>query len=216
MFARWGRFVYRFRWATLIASALLLGLSIAAILTGGRLADSGGFGADLPAGKANKLMNDEINKQPAVATGSGFTLIFSSAGLTVDDPAFRKALQDAVGPLSRDPRVTNVRTPYNAEPAVRSSYISKDAHRASVIVELKDDVHTAQRYIDQVVGEVHSSSLSIVATGQVPLNKAFSHALEDDLKRAEVVALPVTLLLLVLIFASIVAALLPKIGRAHV
>jgi uncharacterized membrane protein YdfJ with MMPL/SSD domain len=109
MFARWGRFVYRFRWATLIASALLLGLSIVAIFTGGTLADSGGFGADLPAGKANKLINDEINKQPAVAVGSGFTLIFSSSTLTADDPKFQQALQDAVAPLSSDPRVTAVR-----------------------------------------------------------------------------------------------------------
>ena len=30
MFAAWGRFVYRFRWATLVASGLLLGVSIRA------------------------------------------------------------------------------------------------------------------------------------------------------------------------------------------
>jgi len=68
MFARWGHFVYRFRWATLIGSALLLGLSIAAILTGGTLAGNGGFGADLPAGKAAKLIGDEIHPQGAGAT----------------------------------------------------------------------------------------------------------------------------------------------------
>jgi RND superfamily putative drug exporter len=210
MFSRWGHFVYRHRWATLVASALLLGLSVVAMLTGGKLADSGGFGADLPAGKAGKLINDEINKQPSTApVGSGFTLIFSSTKLKVDDPAFKQALLDAIAPLDRDPRVTAVRTPYNADAATRPAYISKDSRRASVTVELKDDSHTAQNYIDQVVAEVHSSSLSVLATGQVPINKAFSHALEDDLQRAEVVALPVTLLLLVLIFASIVAALLP-------
>ncbi|GAC1687883.1 MAG: MMPL family transporter [Candidatus Dormibacteraceae bacterium] len=209
MLARWGHFVYRNRWAALIASALLLGLSIFAIFTGGTLADSGGFGSNLPAGKANKLVNSELNRQQPVVASSGFTLIFSSSKLTVDAPAFQSALQDAVAPLSNDPHVTAVRTPYNAEPAVRSSFVSKDAHRASVIVELKDDSHTAQAYIDQVIAKVHSSSLSVVATGQVPINKAFTHALEDDLQRAEVVALPVTLLLLVLIFASIVAALLP-------
>jgi RND superfamily putative drug exporter len=49
----------------------------------------------------------------------------------------------------------------------------------------------------------------MVATGQVPINHAFTGVLERDLNRAELVALPVTLLLLVLIFASVVAALLP-------
>jgi RND superfamily putative drug exporter len=43
----------------------------------------------------------------------------------------------------------------------------------------------------------------------VPINDAFNTTLEEDLKRAEFFALPGTLLLLVLIFASLVAALLP-------
>src|SRR5712664_233037 len=211
MFARWGRFVYHFRWATLIASALLLGLSILGIFTGGTLKDNGGFGSDLPAGKAAKLIGDEIHPQgQATKTGqSSFSLIFSSTSLSADDAAFQKALQDAVAPLSSDPRVTSVTTPYNVPTVAKAALISKDSHEALVVVELKDDGHTAQGYIDQVVGEVHPGSLSVVATGQVPINVAFNKSLENDLNRAELVALPVTLLLLVLIFASIVAALLP-------
>jgi uncharacterized membrane protein YdfJ with MMPL/SSD domain len=210
MFARWGRFVFRFRWATLIASALLLGLSIVALLTGGTLAGNGGFGADLPAGKAAKLIADEIHPQGTTATASStFTLIFSSTSLTVDDPAFQQALQDAVAPLSSDSHVTAVTTPYSIPAPQRSALISRDTHKALVVVDLKDDSQTAQGYIDQVVGEVHPGSLSMVATGQVPINLAFKGALEKDLNRAELVALPVTLLLLVLIFASVVAALLP-------
>ena len=212
MFARWGRFVYRFRWATLIGSALLLGLSIAAILTGGTLAGNGGFGADLPAGKAAKLIGDEIHPQGAGATapaGSSLSLIFSSATQTVDDPAFQQALENAVAPLSSDSRVTAVTTPYSAPPAQRSALISRDRHKALVVVALKDSSVKAQSYINQVVGEVHAGSLNVVATGQVPINLAFKGTLESDLNQAELVALPVTLLLLVLIFASIVAALLP-------
>src|SRR6202171_5765378 len=209
MFARWGRFVYRFRWATLIASALAFGLSILAIFTGGILADNGGFGSDLPAGKAAKTIADEIHPQGATtkAAGSSFTLIFSSAGSTADDPSFQQALKDAVAPLSSDPRVTRVTTPYSV-PAIQA-LISKDSHKALVVVDLKDNPPKAQTYINQVVGEVHPGPLSVVATGQVPINLAFKGALENDLQRAELVALPVTLLLLVLIFASIVAALLP-------
>jgi RND superfamily putative drug exporter len=210
MFARWGRFVYRFRWATLIGSALLLGLSIAAILTGGTLAGNGGFGADLPAGKAAKLVGDEIHPQGATAAaGSSVSLIFSSANQTVGEPAFQQALQNAVAPLSSDSRVTGVTTPYSVPPAQRSALISRDQHKALVVVALKDSSLKAQSYINQVVGEVHAGSLNVLATGQVPINLAFKGTLESDLNQAELVALPVTLLLLVFIFASIVAALLP-------
>src|SRR5260370_20175843 len=54
VFARWGRFVYRFRWATLVVSALLLALSIVSVLTGGMLAGNGGFCAAPAAGQTPK------------------------------------------------------------------------------------------------------------------------------------------------------------------
>jgi putative drug exporter of the RND superfamily len=208
MFARWGRLVYRFRWATLIASALLLGLSVVAILTGASLTSSGNFGADLPAGQANKLINDEIHPQGAPA-GSSFTLIFSSGSLTAADPGFRSALQDAVAPLDSDSRVAAVRTPYNVPQIQQAAFISRDSHKALVIVELKDGLVKAETYIDQVTSEVHPGALTVVVTGNVPISTSFNATLQADLQRAEVVALPVTLLLLVLIFAAIVAALLP-------
>src|ERR1700730_15083032 len=98
MFARWGRFVYRFRWATLVVSALLLGLSIVGLFTSGSLIGNGGFGADTAAGQTQKLINREIHPQKA-AIGSGFILIFSSPTLNVTDPAFKSALEQAVAPL---------------------------------------------------------------------------------------------------------------------
>ena len=165
-----------------------------------------GFGASLPAGQAAKLISDQIPAQSGTA-GSSFTLIFSSANLSANDPAFQQALQDAVAPLSGDPRVAGVRTPYS--PIQQSAFISRDSHQALVIVALTDDSLKAQAYINQVSGEVHPGPLSVVATGQVPINLAFNNTLENDLQRAEYVALPITLLLLILIFAAIVAALLP-------
>jgi putative drug exporter of the RND superfamily len=208
MFARWGRFVYRFRWATLVASALLLGLSVVSILTGASLTSSGNFGADLAAGQANKLVNSEIHPPGAVA-GSSFTLIFSSGTLTATDPGFKSALQDAVASLDFDSRVTAVHTPYNVLQIEQAAFISRDSHKALVIVELKDDLTKAETYIDQVTSEVRPGPLGVVVTGNVPISFSFNSTLQDDLQRAEYVALPVTLLLLVLIFAAVVAALLP-------
>ncbi len=208
MFARWGRVVYRFRWATLVVSALLLGLSVVAILTGATLAGNGGFGADLAAGKAAKLITDEIKLQ-GTTTGSSFELIYSSDSLNASDQAYQAALENSVASLGFDSRVTGIRTPYNVPAAQQSAFISRNAHEALVVVELKDSSVKAQKYIDQVVSEVHTGPLSFVATGQVPINVAFNKSLESDLNRAELVALPITGLLLILIFASLVAALLP-------
>jgi RND superfamily putative drug exporter len=211
MFASWGRFVYRFRWATLIASALLLGLSVLAILTGGTLADNGGFGADTPAGKTARLINQEIRPQVTqpVQAGSNMDLIFSSSSLTASDPAYQSAVEAAVAPLTGDARVTGVRTPYNVPAVERTAFVSKDSHKVQVIVELRDNPKQAQTYFHQVAAEVRPGPLQVLVTGQVPINAAFNQTLEQDLQRAEYVALPVTLVLLVLIFAAVVAAMLP-------
>src|SRR4029077_17063260 len=104
MFDRWGRFVYHRRWATLVVSAVLLGLSVAGILTGGLLAGNGGFGANLGAGQAAKLITQEIRPEQA-ATGSNMDLIFSSDTLKVTDPEFQSGVTQALAPLLQDSRV---------------------------------------------------------------------------------------------------------------
>jgi RND superfamily putative drug exporter len=210
MFDRWGRFVYRYRWATVVVSGVLLALSIAGILTGGTLAGNGGFGASLAAGQAAKLIAREIQPEQAQApVGSSMELIYTSDTLSATDPAFETAVEQSLAPVRGDARVVGVDTPYSVLSIAKSSYISKDSHKALVIVRFKDPSLKAQGYVDQVIAEIHPAPLSVVATGQVPLNLAFNNTLEQDLQRAEKFALPITLLLLVLIFASIVAAILP-------
>jgi uncharacterized membrane protein YdfJ with MMPL/SSD domain len=156
MFDRWGRFVYRWRWPTLIVSALLLGLSVAGILTGGTLAGNGGFGANLAAGQAAKLISQELNTpQQQVPTGSSIELIFSSHTLSATDQEFKAAVQQAVTPLVGDLRVTAVDTPYNVLAGAQSSYISKDSHQALVVVHLRDSSLKAQGYVNEILNEVH-------------------------------------------------------------
>ena len=47
MFASWGRFVYRYRWATLAGSGVLLAISIAGLLMGGTLTSGGPLTSNL-------------------------------------------------------------------------------------------------------------------------------------------------------------------------
>jgi uncharacterized membrane protein YdfJ with MMPL/SSD domain len=55
--------------------------------------------------------------------------------------------------------------------------------------------------------QVHSSLLTVHAAGDVPLNSAFGIRSEQDLQRADV-SIPAALILLVIVFGSLVAALL--------
>ncbi len=203
MFDRWGRFVYRFRWATLAGGVVILGLSIAGIFSGGNV-DGNQPSTTTESDRAANLVQAELPQ--VVGTGSSFILLFSSPDLAVADPSFRTALESAVAPLQSDPRVTSVVTPYGQS---SDGLVSRDGHQAVVVVNVKDRSRVAAGYVPALRSEVHPGPLHVVLTGNVPINSSFNNTLEADLQRAELVALPIALLLLVLIFRSAVAALLP-------
>ena len=209
MFYRWGRLVYRFRWATLAGGAVVLGLSIAGIFSGGNI-DGNQPSTTTESDRAASQVQAELPQ--VVGSGSSFLLLFSSSDLAVTDPSFQAALESAVAPLQIDPRVTSVLTPYGQSSA---GLISRDNHQAVVVVHVKDRSSIAAGYVSALRSKVHAGPLHLVLTGNVPINSGFNKTLEADLQRAELVALPIALILLVLIFRSAVAALLP-IGVALV
>jgi RND superfamily putative drug exporter len=211
VFARWGRFVYRYRWATLVGSGILLAGSIALAAMGGTLTSGGPLHSHLQSFQASQLMNDELNSNStATVATSNFDLIFKSGTLSVSDPDYKAAVQDALSPIQTDPRVVSIVTPYNVPtPAAAASLTSKDGHEALVIVEVDATGQHAWAVYNALRPMVKSDTLSVTGTGFVPINQAFNKTLETDLQRAETVTLPVTLLLLIIIFASLVAAGLP-------
>src|SRR5712692_10557129 len=208
VFAGWGRLVFRYRWAMLVGSGVLLALSIAGLLMGGTLTNGGPLTSNLESARAASLTSSELpsgSKQT-----STFLLLFRSDSLMASDPAFKSAVADALAPIQGDPRINKLIDPYNAtDPRTAQAFISRDGHEALVSVELKSSGTQAWHDYDALRGDVKSSTLIVTGTGFVPINQAFNTTLESDLQRAETVTLPVTLILLVVIFASIVAAGLP-------
>src|SRR5262252_5408873 len=84
IFEAWGRLVYRWRWAVLASSALLLGLSGFALRSGGSLTNGSPGSSSLEALRAQSLINQElVSGQPS---GSSFQLIFGSKDLPATDP----------------------------------------------------------------------------------------------------------------------------------
>ena len=205
MFAAWGRVVYRFRWLVLVSSILSLAAIIFLMGYGGRLG-TGEFSPpdDTESGRVEELLDDELPEDPP-----SFTLIFGSEVMKATDPAFRDEVERAVEPLEEVERVTGVRTAYE-NGATDEAMISRDGRRALAVVELEDggfaelqDAYAAVRE------EVRPGSLEVVAAGEMPLNEDFESTTEEDLKRAEIVSLPLALLMLLFVFGSVVAAGLP-------
>ncbi len=88
--------------------------------------------------------------------------------------------------------------------------ISRNGHYSLVVVELEEGgVAELQDAYADIRQEVRPGPLEVVATGEIPLNEDFESVTETDLKRAEVVSLPLALLMLLFVFGSVVAAGLP-------
>ena len=204
MFAAWGRFVYRHRWPVLALSVALLVASGFIASQGGKL-ESGGFIETAESGRASRL----IEKELPIVGGSTFTLIFSSDTLSAKDPDFRAAVEAALVPLRTDPRIDTIITPYDATVLDPTRSTSKDGHAIAVDVAVKDTIDVARDYYAALRAKVTSEKLKVQATGVLAINNGFNDVLFADLQRAEVVALPLALILLLVVFGAVVAALIP-------
>ncbi len=211
MFGRWGRFVYHHRLPTLIAASAVLAGSVVFLVMGGTLTSGGPLTSNLEAARAGKLITSDLGRNSTeTAPTSTFDLIFKSDSLSVSDQQYKDALTAALAPIQGDSRIVSLVSPYKVpSPAAAQSLTSKDGHEALVLVEINATGQKAWPVYDDLRSKVHSDTLSVTGTGFVPINQAFNSTLESDLQRAEYVTLPVTLLLLVIIFASVVAAGLP-------
>ena len=204
MFAAWGHFVHRFRWPVLIVSAALLLGSVFVVSQGAKL-ESGGFIETAESGRASRLIESELPNSSAAS----FTLIYSSTTLSAKDPAFRAEVDRVVERMKADPRVSAIQTPYDGSVADPTALIAKDARAVSVNVAVKDKPTVAVDYYPDLRALARSDVLDVQATGVVAIEHGFNTVLQDDLRRAETVSLPLAAILLLLVFGTVVAAFIP-------
>uniref|UniRef100_UPI0006E29771 MMPL family transporter n=1 Tax=Streptomyces graminilatus TaxID=1464070 RepID=UPI0006E29771 len=89
---------------------------------------------------------------------------------------------------------------------------SKDGREALVVARLTGDELAADRTLkDRIAGKFdgRQGDLSVRLGGSVAVQNEQQTFIKEDLLRAEAIALPITLLILMLVFGSAVAALLP-------
>jgi len=207
MLEGWGRFVHRRRWAVLGASLALLALSVVLLAQGGDLSNPDTI-PSTESGRASQLLSEELPRPTGPPAGSSFSLVFRSETLAVTDAAYRQAVAEALAPLRADPRVTGIRTYYDA-PTPQAGLLSRDGHGMLAFVQLKDPRSVAEVYFEDLRSLVRSDSLTILATGGLPINRDFDVILDRDLQRAEIVSLPVALILMLIVFGTVVGALVP-------
>jgi uncharacterized membrane protein YdfJ with MMPL/SSD domain len=164
--------------------------------------DTSGVGES---GRADRIL-DAGFKLPAAES-----VLVQSDTLVATDPAFQSAVQDVVARVSKLDAVKNIRSPL--EPG-NAGQIAKDGRAALVEFDIRGDSDDAADKIDPVVaavGDVQKAhpQLFIGEFGDASIDKEIEGAFGDDLKKAGILSLPVTLIILTLVFGALVAAGIP-------
>ncbi len=145
-------------------------------------------------------------KQPA-----GESVLLESGSLRTSDPAFQAAIEDVVAGVSALSVVQHVRSPL--EPA-HAGQIAKDGHAALVEFQIRGEADKASEKIDAVVDRVDEvqqahPQLFIGEFGNASAVSALDTVFAEDLEKAGLISLPITLIILVVAFGALVAAGIP-------
>ncbi|MFJ8545843.1 MMPL family transporter [Streptomyces sp. NPDC093586] len=156
-------------------------------------------------GRAARLLVDAGIKTPAPEM-----VLVHSDGLTADDPAFKKAVTDAIAAVDGTRLAQNIGDPY------RTGAVSQDRHDALIQFAVKGDPDTAADRIQPVVDALAKADdahadVTLGQYGAASGLKGINDSLGEDFTRAEFTAVPVALGILLVVFGALVAAVLPLV-----
>jgi RND superfamily putative drug exporter len=203
IFSRWGRFVYRFR-RPVVVIAFVVGLGSLAFAS--RTADELSSGGWLDKNAESSTVSDRLANDFG-AGRSNLIVLFRGAGSDAASPDYQAAVATALADVATDPRVSGI-VGY-AQTGDRR-FISNSETASYVLVELNLTSEESVDAVDSLRAKIHPpAGLTYQLTGYGPVTQDSARQSEKDLQRAETVSLPIAALILVLVFASIVAAGMP-------
>ncbi|MGW0966816.1 MMPL family transporter [Streptomyces sp. NPDC002516] len=200
----WTRFVTARPRLSLLVALLLTAL---AVVAGSGVADRLGSGGwEDPTAQSTYATKALEREFPA--SQPNLLLLLDAGRSSVDDPAVAAEAGRIATRLAAEPGVTGVGSYWRTgSPALKAS----DGHEALIAARITGDETAAARTLDRIAPSYRGKSgpVEVEIGGPIAVRHEMQTTIKEDLTRAEMIALPVTLLLLVMVFGSAVAALLP-------
>ncbi|MFJ6723442.1 MMPL family transporter [Streptomyces sp. NPDC091281] len=200
----WTRFVTARPRLSLLAALVL---TVLAVLAGSGVADRLGSGGwedpDAQSTYATKALEREFpDSQP------NLLLLVDAGRASVDDPAVAAEAARLTERLAGEKGVTGVGSYWQGKaPGLRA----EDGHEALIAARITGDEDTMGETLDRIAPALRGAHgpVDVKLGGIVAVRHEMQTTIQEDLLRAEIIALPVTLVLLVMVFGSAIAALLP-------
>jgi RND superfamily putative drug exporter len=202
-FERLGVLVARHRWWVLAAWVVVVLLAIPLAPRAPGVLRAGGFSLDdMPSAQARSQLVDELGVPP-----SALVIVYDAPTLTAGTLEFERAAYAASATVGSAPHVVSVTSHLYAP-----RQVSSDGHTAYDVVLLDlppDDSPEALPGIEAAL--VQQPGMTVALAGGPAFYGDIQKVSEADLRRSELVSLPLAALALILVFGSGVAAGVPLV-----
>jgi putative drug exporter of the RND superfamily len=202
-FERLGRWCARHRRPVIVAWLALAGLSVPLALQAPGALRSGGFiSPELESARAKALLETEVGVPEAA-----LVVVFHSDTARAGEPAYEAAAAAAIVDVPAAPYVLRV-VPHS----LSSRQVSTDGHTAYDIVLLNLSADDSPKALPGLRAALHEApGLEVGLSGGPAFYGDVQTVSEADLRRSELISLPLAALALLLVFGSVVAAAVPLV-----
>jgi len=203
IFAALGRGTYRARrWLPILGLALVIGINVWGAMAGGALSQGGWQVPGSEAAEAEALLADRYGEQATT-----MLVLFTDPDGNAGSEAFQGTVADAMAPVADDPIVDGVLTFADVGD---SGFLSHDGSKTFALIRIDEDLERAIDDAEHIASLVAApAGVETVVTGIPLVQHQFNQAIEQDLFKAELVSLPIAMLILLVVFGTLVGAILP-------
>ncbi|MEX2425354.1 MAG: MMPL family transporter [Thermomicrobiaceae bacterium] len=206
MFARLGRFTFNHRYFVLVCWALLFLTAIPAIpFLPGALSVGGFSSDDTESARTRAILQDELPSFSA----SNLLVVHQHDELTASDPEFQQRATRAIESVVELPEALEVQSFIDFP-----GQISDSGQTAYTSIQLDVEPEDAQNLMSEIDARLHEVDLEIYLAGAPAFYEDIERTSEQDLRRAELIAVPFALVALLFVFRGLVAAGTPLVAGA--
>lgn len=205
MFATWGRMLAAHRRLVALISIVTMVAAVLALVTVAPDLSADGFiSEDAESARVDRILAEEFGH------GSDSLVFLFDAPRPVSEPAIRRAVEASLTPVSGDALFSEVLTTWSTG---NPRFVSNDGTATYAVALIDPEAHFEDSDIRSITGAVQDSAeangLTVAAGGGEMVGLAIADEVADGIARAEFVSVPLTLLIQVLVFGSLVAAGVP-------
>ncbi|MET7651663.1 MULTISPECIES: MMPL family transporter [unclassified Streptomyces] len=204
----WTRFVTARPGLSLLAALVL---TVLAVLAGSGVAERLGSGGWEDPGAQSTYATKALERE-FPGSQPNLLLLLDAGDASVDDPAVVTEANRLTASLAAEKGVVGVGSYWQADAnGAAAALRAKDGHEALIAARITGDEKTMGETLDRIAPSLRGTHgpVEVRIGGGVAVRHEMQTIIQEDLTRAEVIALPITLVLLVMVFGSAVAALLP-------